>query len=63
VTQLLQVGGKSFGVGGEEKNLCHRCKYLRASKVRVIRGVQHAPWKKFEIWASYIAFPAFWSKN
>ena len=53
MTQLLYVGGKIFGVGGEVKNLCHRCKYLRASKVRVTRGLQgHAPWKKFEIWAS-----------
>ena len=53
MTQLLNVGGKIFGVGGEVKNLCHRCKYLQASKVRVTRGLQgHAPRKKFEIWAS-----------
>ena len=52
MTQLLCVGGKIFGVGGEVKKLCHRCKYLGGSKVRVTRGFQgHSPWKKFEIWA------------
>ena len=43
MTQLLYTGGKSFGVGGEEKYLCHRCKYLRASKVRVTRGSRGMP--------------------
>ena len=39
----FSVGGKSFGEGGEGKNLWQRCN-LRVLKVQV--------WKNFEIWAS-----------
>ena len=45
-SRRFELGGKSFGVGGEEKtkNLRQRCD-LKTLKVRM------SFWKKFEIWA------------